>query len=109
MSKCVVTALLASVFLTGCGTFADLMCGPIGEGPRFYRGVWIDARIVQEGRPIAIVDMPLSAVADTLLIPSVIINNEHPEAPVTIRQQESSLQPVTGAPPHPLPPPPAPS
>jgi uncharacterized protein YceK len=56
--------------LTGCGTFSDAICGPIG-GPVYYRGVRMDIEAVKEGGKMALMaaDIPFSAVADTLLIP----------------------------------------
>jgi uncharacterized protein YceK len=81
----VIVLAMVTVSIAGCGTSSDAMCGPIGEGPRFYRGVWTDAQAVRQFSPLAcplfVADMPLSAVADTLLIPDTIIYNRHPEAP----------------------------
>jgi uncharacterized protein YceK len=56
--------------LSGCGTFADAMCGPVTDHV-YYRGVRFDALAVSEGGPQVLMaaDMPISAVADTLLVP----------------------------------------
>lgn|SRR5689334_6714318 len=54
----------------GCGTFSDALCGP-ADGRTYYRGVRLDIEAAKEGGPMALMaaDIPLSAVADTLLIP----------------------------------------
>src|SRR5262245_56496126 len=51
--------------LSGCGTFSDIMCGPIDDHV-YYRGVRLDVEAVKEGGPLAILaaDIPLSAAAD---------------------------------------------
>jgi uncharacterized protein YceK len=56
--------------LIGCGTFSDAVCGPIDNNV-YYRGVRLDLEAVQEGgaKSLMVADLPLSAVADTLLIP----------------------------------------
>lgn len=56
--------------VTGCGTFSDAICGPV-DNHVYYRGVRFDVAAVKEGGPQALLaaDIPLSAVADTLLIP----------------------------------------
>ena len=61
---------ICSLWLSGCGTFSDAMCGPITDHA-FYRGVRFDVEAVKEGGPMALMagDIPLSAVADTLLVP----------------------------------------
>ncbi len=57
--------------LSGCGTFSDAMCGPVGDNQVFYRGVRLDVEGVKEGGPMVLMaaDIPFSAVADTLLVP----------------------------------------
>ena len=64
---------ICSLSLSGCGTFSDMMCGPINDH-RFYRGVRLDIEAVKEGGPMVVMaaDIPLSAVADTLLAPGII-------------------------------------
>ncbi len=61
---------LGSVSLSGCGTFSDAMYGPVDDHV-FYRGLRLDAQAVKEGGPKVLMaaDIPLSAVADTLLVP----------------------------------------
>lgn len=56
--------------LSGCGTFADAMCGPVDDHV-YYRGVRLDVQAAKEGgaKLLLLADIPLSAVADTLLIP----------------------------------------
>src|SRR5262249_58555266 len=64
--------------LTGCGTFSDAVCGPVGPGYdyAYYRGVRFDALAVKEGGPMVLMaaDMPLSAIADTVLVPFIAYN-----------------------------------
>jgi uncharacterized protein YceK len=61
--------------LTGCGTYSDAMCGPVGPGYdyAYYRGVRFDALAVKEGGPKVLMaaDIPLSAIADTVLVPFI--------------------------------------
>jgi uncharacterized protein YceK len=61
---------IGSLSLSGCGTFSDVMCGPIDDHI-FYRGVRLDVEAVQEGGPkiLMAADIPFSAAADTLLAP----------------------------------------
>lgn len=57
----------------GCGTFADALCGPGGGGP-YYRGVRMDVEAIRQGHPLApllAADVPLSAAADTALVPYI--------------------------------------
>ena len=56
--------------LAGCGTFSAAMCGPI-DNHVYYRGVRLDIAAAKEGGPKTLMaaDIPLSAVADTILIP----------------------------------------
>jgi uncharacterized protein YceK len=55
--------------LTGCGTFGDAICGPISDQV-YYRGVSMDLAATFEGMPWVAADIPLSFVADTVLLPS---------------------------------------
>jgi uncharacterized protein YceK len=74
---------ICSFTLGGCGTLSDILCGPIDEDPKgapimghaLYRGVRFDVEAVKEGGPKVLLaaDIPLSAIADTLLIPTVYI------------------------------------
>jgi uncharacterized protein YceK len=61
---------ICTITLSGCGTFADMMCGP-GDDKVFYRGVRMDVESAKEGGRLSVMvaDIPFSAVADTLLIP----------------------------------------
>jgi uncharacterized protein YceK len=59
--------------MTSCGTFSDVMCGPIT--PHYlYRGVRFDLEAVREGGcgVFALVDLPFSFVADTVLLPYAV-------------------------------------
>ena len=77
MVRAVLALVIASlaVCLGGCGTFADMMCGPVCVDKKemnfFYRGVRLDLEAAKENdlRALAIADMPFSAVADTALLP----------------------------------------
>jgi uncharacterized protein YceK len=40
---------LACVALSGCGTLADAMAGPLGDGVVFYRGVRMDVWAIEAG------------------------------------------------------------
>jgi uncharacterized protein YceK len=74
MSRSMLVILaICTLWLSGCGTFSDTMCGPINDH-RFYRGVRLDIEAVKEGGPMVLMaaDIPLSAVADTLLAPGVL-------------------------------------
>lgn len=69
----VILALLAPLLSCGCGTLSDMTCGPGGGGP-YYRGVRMDAMAIREGHPLApllVADLPVSAVADTAMVPYV--------------------------------------
>jgi uncharacterized protein YceK len=79
MPRLVPLLVPALVFsLAGCGTFSDAMCGPVGPGYdyAYYRGVRFDALAVKEGGPMVLMgaDMPLSAIADTVLVPFIAYN-----------------------------------
>lgn len=83
-------ALIGAVCLcnTGCGTFSDAMCGPI-DNNIYYRGVRLDIAAVKEGGPKTLLaaDIPLSAVADTLLIPYYARVHREREANLRIRSE----------------------
>ncbi|TDS71855.1 uncharacterized protein YceK [Pantoea sp. PNA 14-12] len=70
MNKLVMLTLLslAIVTLSGCGSIISRTVPGQGHGNQFYPGVKWDVR---EGawRIITILDLPLSLVVDTLLIP----------------------------------------
>jgi uncharacterized protein YceK len=61
---------IAAASLSGCGTFSDAMCGPINDHI-FYRGVRFDMAMAKQGGgdTLMLADLPLSAVADTALLP----------------------------------------
>lgn len=66
-----VACLAAAV--VGCGTIADRRAGASGGSP-YYRGVRLDAQAMFERKPISplpALDLPLSAAADTALIPYI--------------------------------------
>jgi uncharacterized protein YceK len=58
--------------MAGCGTFADAFAGPADEH-LYYRGVRMDVACIKSGSPIMAFDLPLSACADTLLVPSIAL------------------------------------
>jgi uncharacterized protein YceK len=66
----VVVGAATMTLLSGCGTFGDMLAGPIDDHV-FYRGVRLDVEAAKEGRSnlILLADLPFSAVADTLLLP----------------------------------------
>lgn len=73
MTRRALTILLATVLMSGCGTFADIMSGPT-DGQVYYRGVSRDLEgITGTGLiglpPLLVLDLPFSAVADTMLLP----------------------------------------
>ncbi len=94
LTPLLVTMLLFSV--TGCGTFSDALCGPCGPGYdyAYYRGVRFDALCVKEGgaKTLMAADMPLSAIADTALVP-VIACNQFSTVLAVADRQGSSLAP----------------
>jgi uncharacterized protein YceK len=95
---------MAGVSLGGCGTFADMMCGPIStdKGPPLYGGVQMDLALFKqsgdelvsqgpgkEDQPtsvakavlagymlLAVADLPFSAIADTVLLPDTLITRQ---------------------------------
>ena len=68
-----IAAIAMPVTAIGCGTFSDTLCGPVQHDnePKYYRGVRMDLDAVKQGGwwMLMAADLPLSAVADTLLIP----------------------------------------
>lgn len=100
MAKRAVVAALVALALSGCGTVYDnCRMSPWGETCRVYGGVRADAEQIKvssarvaEGSAFDIVqvgtnllDMPLSALADTLLLPMTIPHSHNvaslPESP----------------------------
>lgn len=105
MAKTASMALLAAVVLSGCGTMFDTCrMSPYGETCRMYGGVRADAEEAQNclnrafgPRPDArvwdvlragglAVDMPFSAVADTLLLPVTMPRAQNKPAPAPAPQ-----------------------
>ena len=67
---------LTIVFLcSGCGTFVAHVCAP---RPRPYSGVQVDCGFIALGIVPAVVDVPISAVADTLLLPVDLLPRTRP-------------------------------
>lgn len=67
-------ALLLASLLAGCGTTIDTV-SPHELGPRPYGGVRLDASMFSQAPeliPLVLVDLPLSAALDTLLLPLTI-------------------------------------
>ena len=66
----VVVGAATMILLSGCGTFGDMLAGPIDDHV-FYRGVRLDVEAAKEGGSnlILLADLPFSAVADSLLVP----------------------------------------
>jgi uncharacterized protein YceK len=73
MRLTLVILALCGIALSGCGTFSDGMYGSIDEHV-YYRGVRYDVHAATEGGLFALmaIDTPLSAVADTLLVPAIV-------------------------------------
>jgi uncharacterized protein YceK len=88
-----------AIALNGCGTMGDIMCGPVPV--RYYAGVQNDATVVEGGARkllsmgpserfkeprnfgqailcvgLGLADMPLSAVADTILLPMAFASRQ---------------------------------
>jgi uncharacterized protein YceK len=81
---------VCSLFLSGCGTFSDAMCGPNG-GPTYYRGVWFDANVAEKGGwgLLMVADMPFSAIVDTVHVP-FIAYDQLTEPPRTTADQQTT-------------------
>ena len=68
-------AILALLALTGCGTFITRTGLEYGDGPipahpnLVYSGVVMDAETIGQGGVWMLLDLPFSAVADTLCLP----------------------------------------
>ena len=73
MRSMLVILAICSVSLSGCGTFSDAFCGPIDDHV-YYRGVRLDVAAVKGGGAMTLMaaDLPLSAVADSLLLPLLL-------------------------------------
>lgn len=61
---------LVSPLLAGCGTLADAVAGP-PDDRLYYRGVRMDVAAIKVGAPVMALDVPFSACADTLMVPSI--------------------------------------
>jgi uncharacterized protein YceK len=87
---------------SGCGTFSDTMCGPVNpdpaENPVFYRGVRFDVTAINEGGPKVLMaaDIPLSAIADTILVPFIAydeLTKPRPQSLQSKNDEEKAVQP----------------
>lgn len=76
--------------LSGCGTLGDAIAGP-ADDHLYYRGVRLDVAAIRGGTPIMALDLPLSACADTLLVPSIAYHQLTDPAP-----KHKSLLQATG-------------
>jgi len=77
--------LIASICATGCSTVATIACGVAGNCicdpdyytiPRIYSGVFGDIGILRgdyAGRGVVLLDLPVSAVADTVALPYTVV------------------------------------
>jgi uncharacterized protein YceK len=107
---------LGSLTPGGCGTFFDAICGPrqvSDDGriidPPFYRGVRFDLLAIQEGgqNVLLAADLTFSAIADTLLVPSIAIaciaylelTASLPRAPRTTSDEPATAEQGGSAPP----------
>jgi uncharacterized protein YceK len=54
------------LLLTGCGTTMAHVSAP---HPTVYMGVQTDAGMAKDGYPLMLLDLPLSLVGDTLMLP----------------------------------------
>lgn len=89
---------LAALCLAGCGTIGT--CVLDESGP--YSGVRADAWIVAGGGirglggwptiPVALLDLPLSFLADTLLLPMTLPGSQSSKSPSPVRQSEGPLE-----------------
>jgi uncharacterized protein YceK len=71
MRRTVVLLLaVCPLMLGGCGTFFDALAGPVDDH-YYYRGVRLDVAAVNDGVPIMALDLPLSALVDTFMIPAI--------------------------------------
>jgi len=59
-----------SSLLSGWGTFFDAMAGP-ADNHLYYRGARFDIAAARDGMPLLGLDLPFSALVDTLLVPSI--------------------------------------
>ena len=109
----VVTGILAIVVFQGCGTIASRMPPPKGQplpttSSGHYRGVRWDTGLLDAGLgqtdpgaenletlflPLYLADLPLSGVADTVLLPFGRVHN-----PITNAPPNTSLEPTPTAP-----------
>jgi uncharacterized protein YceK len=112
----VVTAIAMGLFvLTGCGTFRNLEKEPTGliqrppgtPAERIYGGVRLDAEqgwgFIKNGPDAVIggclfIDLPISAVADTLTLPITLRNALTRDAPVPVASPASEPPPKRGPP-----------
>lgn len=62
-------AIICSVGLSGCGTMSTSLNWCCGHQGGIYKGVEYDLGKIMTGKPLYIVDLPLSAVADTAVLP----------------------------------------
>jgi uncharacterized protein YceK len=62
--------LVCSPLCSGCGTFCDALAGPAND-QHYYRGVSMDVAGIKNGVLIMALDVPFSACADTLMLPSI--------------------------------------
>ena len=70
MNRKALCALLISAFLCGCGTMDNMNSA---RGPtRVYGGVRHDMREIAVGNRAAALDIPLSAVGDTVTLPVTV-------------------------------------
>lgn len=87
--------LAASIgLLSGCSTFAETFSeNPHCPGSLVYCGTRVDAYLISVATdedagilrafwPIALIDLPFSVVADTLILPYTLYRDAAPEEPV---------------------------
>ena len=70
MRRTAILAILLSLSLCGCGTMGNMM-GIHGQ-PKVYGGMRQDFRNVKSGYLAYVLDVPFSAVADTLTLPATL-------------------------------------
>jgi uncharacterized protein YceK len=109
-------AILATAALSGCGTaFDTFRMSPYGQTCRVYGGVRVDAKQAHDrlarafgprsdarfldlvGACGCVGDMPLSAVADTLLLPMTLPRAQHTTAD-SAQPRDTPTTPATGGP-----------
>jgi uncharacterized protein YceK len=89
---------IGSPLVSGCGTLFDTVGGP-DDDHLYYRGVRKDVAGVKNGMATMALDVPFSAVADTLMAPSIAYHQmaasartkQNMKADAEMRKQQSTF------------------